>query len=320
MNYKKTGMIAVSLVLLAVLPILVGERPYVLRIFVLMLLLAAMGQAWNILGGLTGQISLGHAAFFGAGAYTSLLLYIDFGISPWLGLIAAIIVGGLLGVVFSIPTLGLKGHYFALSTLAAGEIMRIITISWVDLTGGPVGLTLPISKEPGLASMQFSSELGYYYLAAALCVVITLIFSVLRASSFGYGLRALRSSESAAEAIGINTRLYKLAATVISAGLMAACGVLFIQHEGFMDPDGAFSLMSVSVPAALVTILGGTGRAAGPLIGAVILVGAEQLTQSWLGAGVGGLAYVLFGLILLGVILLTPRGIIEFVVRNRPAR
>ena len=141
----------------AALPFVLDPRGYAIRIVCLALLFAAMGQAWNIVAGLANQISLGHAAFFGIGAYTSTLLLMHFGLSPWLGMIAAAILGGLAALLISLPTMRLRGHYFALATLAFGEVMRVIGNSWSGLTGGPVGISVPFAP-PSLAALQFRDD------------------------------------------------------------------------------------------------------------------------------------------------------------------
>lgn len=218
------------------LPWLLPAQGYVLRVICLVLLFAAMSQAWNIAAGLSGQISLGHAGFFGAGAYTSTLLLIHFGISPWIGLLAAGAVGAALAALISWPTMKLKGHYFALATLAFGEAMRVIANSWSGLTGGPVGVSVPFA-DPSFALMQFQSLRPYFYILLSALVVTCAAFQWIRSSALGLRLRALKNHADAASSLGVNTAAAKLAATTVSGALIAMLGVLYAQFQFFFDPD-----------------------------------------------------------------------------------
>lgn len=298
-----------ALAVVCAAPWFVSENGYILRVMTLLLLFAAMAQAWNIVGGLANQISLGHAAFFGLGAYTSTILLIRFGLSPWLGVVAGMVVAGLVGALLSMPTMRLKGHYFALATLAFGEVMRSIGNSWTLVTGGPVGISVPLVHDGGLALMQFSSSRPYFYIMLVALVLITAIYWKISNSRLGYELRAVKANVDSAEVIGIHTARTKILAATISAGLMGGCGVLYAQFNFFFDPDSVFSLVSISVRVALICIIGGIGTVAGPIIGACFLLTLEEIfnaTLSGVGAGVSQLA---FGLILILIILIEPRGL-----------
>lgn len=301
--------LVLPLILVCVLPFLVASNGYAIRVMTLLLLFAAMAQSWNIVGGLANQISLGHAAFFGLGAYTSTILVIRFGISPWLGIFAAIVVAGCAGALLSLPTMRLKGHYFALATLAFGEVLRAVANTWSSLTGGPVGLSVPFNPDAGFELMQFSSARPYYFIMLAAVLLTTGIYWQISRSRLGYGLRAVKANVESAEVIGINTARTKILAATISAGLMGACGVLYAQFNFFFDPDSIFSLVGISVRVALICIIGGIGTVAGPLIGACFLLPLEELFNATLsdkGAGISQLAY---GVILVTIILIEPRGL-----------
>ncbi len=289
------------------LPFAFEPRGYGIRILCLALLFAAMAQSWNIVAGLANQISLGHAAFFGIGAYTSTLLLIHFGITPWLGMIAAAVLGGAAALLISLPTMRLRGHYFALATLAFGEVMRVIGNSWGGLTGGPVGISVPFAQ-PSLALMQFRETRSSYWLMLAALVLVTLIFVAIKRSRLGYRLRAIKENADAAEVIGVDTTRTKIIAAVISGALTAALGTLYAQFQFFFDPDTVFGVASVSVRMAMIAIVGGIGTAAGPILGALFVIPLEELANQVFSAQAAGLSQLVFGLLLILVILIEPRG------------
>ena len=292
----------------AILPWIFPENGYVIHVVILVLLFAAMAQAWNIVGGLANQISLGHAAFFGIGAYTSTILLVRFGLSPWLGLCAGMVLSALAGALLSLPTMRLRGHYFALATLAFGEVMRAIANSWSSLTGGSVGLSVPY-VEPSFRLMQFKSSTPYYYIMLGALIVTTLVFILVSRSKLGYRLRSVKANPDAAEVIGINTTNVKITAAVISAALMGACGTLYAQFNFFFDPDTAFSLAGISIRVALICIIGGIGTAMGPIIGALFIIPMEEIFNELFTGKAAGLSQLGYGLILIVIILVEPHGI-----------
>jgi len=304
------------LLVLAIFPWFLKDQGYAIRVLILVMLFAAMAQSWNIVGGLANQISLGHAAFFGIGTYTSTILLIRFGISPWLGMLAAMLVAALAGAILSIPTMRLRGHYFALATLAFGEVMRAIANTWTSLTGGPVGISVPFSQ-PSLSLMQFKSSLPYYYIMLGALVITTVIFILISRSKLGYRLRAVKANPEAAEVIGVNTVRTKVMAAVISAALMGACGTLYAQFNFFFDPDTAFSLTGVSIRVALICIIGGIGTAAGPIIGAFFIIPVEELFNDLLSGQAAGVSQLGYGLILIAIILIEPHGISALLERGK---
>jgi len=303
-------LIAVLALGLAVLPWLLPAQGYALRVVCLVLLFAAMSQAWNIAAGLSGQISLGHAGFFGAGAYTSTLLLIHFNLSPWLGLIVAGLVGAALAALISLPTMKLKGHYFALATLAFGEAMRVIANSWTSVTGGPVGVSVPFA-EPSLALMQFQSLRPYFYIMLAALIVTCIAFQRIRTSALGLRLRALKNHADAASSLGVDTAAAKLFASTVSGALIAMLGVLYAQFQFFFDPDTAFSLAGISIRIALIAIIGGVGTVSGPLLGALLILPIEEATNAYLSSHAAGLSQIVFGAILIAVVILQPRGLLH---------
>lgn len=301
---------AVLVAALAVAPAFLDPQGYEIRILCLVLLFAALGQAWNLVGGLANQISLGHAAYFGTGAYASTILLNSFGLSPWLGGLVGMVLACLLALLLSVPTVRLKGHYFALATLAAGEVMRVIANSWTSLTGGPVGISVPYTPGDSLWMMQFSNVTANYYLFFIALLVVTFVFWRVKTSAIGYRLRAVKEDEQAAEVIGVDTYRVKLFASVLSAGITAFLGTLYAQFQFFFDPDTIFGVATISVKMALIAILGGVGSVFGPWIGAFFIIPMEEMANSYFGSSAAGLSQFAYGMILIVVILINPRGLI----------
>lgn len=296
---------------LIILPWAFDPTGYAIRVLCLILLFAALAQAWNIVGGLANQISLGHAGFFGIGAYTSTVLLLKFQISPWIGMFGGMVLAVLVAFLIAVPTLKLAGHYFALATLAFAEVMRIVANSLGWLTGGPQGLTIPYNPNGGMAAFQFSSTIAYYYIMLAALILISGVFWLMKTTAIGYRLRALQVNESAAEVVGVNTYKVKLQALLISAALTALCGTLFAQFTFFIDPDSVFGASSISIRMALITIIGGIGSLGGPLLGALFLLPLEEIVNLTLSNKAAGLSQIIYAIILISVILLKPTGIVS---------
>lgn len=310
MKLSKIAILGTVVGLLAVAPLLLDPQGYEIRILCLMLLFAALGQAWNIVGGLANRISLGHAAFFGIGAYSSTILQHSHGLSPWIGGLVGVVLAIAFALALSIPTVRLKGHYFALATLAAGEVMRVSANSWSSLTGGPVGISVPFIRGDSYWMMQFTSVRPNYYFFLVALLVVTAVFWWIKTSALGYRLRAIKENEEAAEVIGVDTFRAKLIASVVSAALTAFLGTLYAQFQFFFDPDTIFGVAYFSVKMALIAILGGVGTVFGPWVGAAFIIPMEEFANSYFGASAAGLSQFAYGVILIVVILLNPRGLI----------
>jgi branched-chain amino acid transport system permease protein len=284
--------------------------PYVVHVLVIVLFYAYLGTAWNILGGYAGQFSFGHAAFFGLGAYTSTLLLVRAGVSPWVGFGA----GGLVAAAFGCFAgslafrYGLRGPYFALVTLAFAEMLRLIAVNWMGI-GGPMGILIPLP--PGGDSwwrLQFREKLPYYYVMLGLLAVALWLTRRLEHSRLGYTLAAIRENEDAAEASGVDTRRAKLSAMGLSSFLTALGGTFYAQYFSFVDPTLAFGV-PVSVEILLRPIVGGPGTLAGPLLGSLVLTPLSELTR-WAIRGRPGVDLMIYGAILVVVITFLPRGLI----------
>ena len=302
-----------SLLALAVLAAVLLMLPHVVTnsfavdISIRILLFSFIGVAWNLMGGYAKQLSLGHAAYFGLGAYTSTIMQIDFNISPWIGMIA----GGVVAMLASLPIgwlcFRLRGPYFTIATIATAQALMLIFLKFRDFAWGAEGTTIPnLGSSPLM--MQFETKASYYYVVLGLLVVGLLITYRIEKSWMGYYLVAIGENEDAAEAVGVNAPRIKRDIYMISAFLTALAGTFYTQYIYFIDPATAFSF-SISIEAALVSIVGGIGSLWGPVIGTVLLETTSALLQSWLGSSTGGIQLTVYALILMAVILWRPTGL-----------
>ena len=294
------GLLALGLAPLAI------ESPFYLHVLVMILFYAGLSQAWNIIGGYGGQLSLGHAAFFGIGAYTSTLLFFGTGLSPWLGAIAGGVLAALTACAISYPCFRLRGPFFTLATIAFGEVIRILAIYFRDLTKGSVGLQIPF--RPSFSHFIFREKASYLYVALGFLVLTTGITWWIERAKLGHALVALREDEDAAEAVGINTHWTKLTAAMVSAFLTALGGTFYAQFVLFIEPYSVFS-GDISTQLALVAIIGGIGTVSGPIVGSFIVTPISEFARAWLGGSFRGLHFLVYGLVLIGVVILLPRGI-----------
>jgi len=297
---------ALAVVMLA-LPLAMTSR-FANDIFIRVLMFAFIGVAWNLMGGYAKQLSLGHAAYFGLGAYTSTILQIKFGISPWIGMLA----GGVVAMLASLPIgalcFRLRGPYFAIATIATAQVLMLLFLKFRDFAWGAEGTTIPnLGSDPLM--MQFEGQAAYYYIALALLTIGLVITYRIERSWMGYYLVAIGEDEDAAEAIGVNVPKIKRDIYLISAFLTALAGTFYVQYIYFIDPNTAFNF-NISVEAALVSIVGGIGTLWGPVIGTVLLEATSALLQSWLGSSLGGVQLTVYGLILIAVILWRPAGLL----------
>jgi branched-chain amino acid transport system permease protein len=299
-------LLAIGIAVLIALPLVV-KSSFAVDIFIRILLFSFIGVAWNLMGGYAKQLSLGHAAYFGLGAYTSTILQIDFGISPWIGMIA----GGGVAMLASLPIgwlcFRLRGPYFTIATIATAQALMLIFLKFRDLAWGAEGTTIPNLGSAPLM-MQFETKASYYYVVLGLLAVGLLITWLIERSWMGYYLVAIGEDEDAAEAIGVNAPRIKRDIYLISSFLTALAGTFYTQYIYFIDPATAFSF-SISIEAALVSIVGGIGTLWGPVIGTILLETTSTLLQSWLGGSIGGVQLTVYSLILMAVILWRPTGL-----------
>jgi branched-chain amino acid transport system permease protein len=296
-------------------------KPYLLHVMILIFFYGFLGQSWNILGGFTGQMSFGHAAFFGLGAYTSSLLFFHWGVTPWIGMVAGAFVAMLfgLGVGWICFRYGLRGAFFALVMLAFAEMLRLIFTNVMAL-GAAQGVLLPLKGSDPL-NFQFESKISYYYVVFIMMVLITLFTQRLSQSKMGSYFRAIRENETAAGALGIDVFGYKMRAMAISAFFTGIGGTFFAQYYLHIDPLISYGVGN-SVEILLRPIIGGTGTVLGPILGAFVLTPAAELSREFL-KGYTGFDLMLYGVILMAVIIYLPYGILgwlERVSKSKPSQ
>jgi branched-chain amino acid transport system permease protein len=282
-------------------------NPFYMDIVFTVCLFAGLGMAWNIIGGFAGQFSLGHAAFFGIGAYISTLLYINYGISPWAGMVLGGIAAAAISLAVFYPCFKLRGIFFAMSTMAFAQVVNIIAIFSVNVTKGSIGLLIPF--KPSFSALLFADKGTYAIIAFSYMLVSYLVCMRLRYSKTGYYLIALRENEEAAQALGIHTTNYKLVAMMLSAFVTAVGGTIYAQYLQFIDPDSLFPA-TMSIRFAILAIIGGIGSVTGPMIGSIILTPIDVFLRGWLGGSYAGLGFFIYGCILIVVVLLWPKGMI----------
>jgi branched-chain amino acid transport system permease protein len=297
----------IALVFFAFSPFLL-QNPFYLNIFILTIFYAALGSAWNIIGGYGGQLSIGHAAFFGIGAYTSTLLYVQLGLSPWYGMFLGALLSTGVAAIVGYPSFRLRGPFFALSTIAFGEVLHLVALNWRSLTKGAEGIS--IQFKPAMSNMLFVNKLSYVYLILGFLFFILGVVLKIERSRFGYYLLALREDEDAARVIGVNTTRVKLLALMISAFFTSLGGTFYAQYYLLIDPYILFSI-EFSFQLALVSIIGGVGTALGPIIGSLLLTPLGEFLRATLGGKHQGIHWIIYAAILLLVVRFIPQGIIE---------
>jgi branched-chain amino acid transport system permease protein len=293
-------------------------NPYHLHTLIMAGIFAVLALSLNLLLGYTGQLSLGHAAFFGIGAYATALLTVKLEWSPWVGLLAAIVAPALTGWVIGRLALKLRGAYFVLLTISFAGVISLVSVNWMDLTNGPLGLPgiPPVEIAlPGLPVVSLRSKSAYYYLVLAAVAICYLVCLALIRSRVGRALVALRENETLAESVGIDGTHYLVLAAVISAAMAGLGGGLYAHYTRFVSPE--VFLFSYTVTMVIMVVAGGKGTLAGPIVGAVIFTVLPEVLReltSW------QWQMLLYGVLLIGVLFFMPRGIVPtLVARGRRA-
>jgi branched-chain amino acid transport system permease protein len=294
----------------------VFNAPFQHNAAVLICLTALMATGWNLLGGFTGQISLGHALFFGIGAYTVAVGGMRYGLNPWLGLLLGAAIAVLVSLIIGLPVFRLRGHYFSIATIAVGEIAFLIFLNW-RFVGGARGLSIPI-KEDSWLELQFSGQQKweYYYLAAGLLLLGLVATQLILRSRTGYYMIAIREDQEAAASIGIPVARYKQIALSFSAAAVAVAGGFFAQYVLFVDPDSVFGL-AISIQITIAAVLGGVRHMWGPVIGATLLLAVTESARLYLGGTGQALNLVAYGLLVMIIAAFEPNGLIGLAKRFR---
>jgi branched-chain amino acid transport system permease protein len=268
---------------------------------------ATLGVAWNIMGGYAGMFSFGQAAFFGIGAYTSAYLLVGQGVNPWIGLLVGGVVAAVVAAGIGYPCSNLRGHYFAIATIAFAEIVRTHFNNW-KLINAAEGLTIPMLRR-GLIDFQFHESKAPYYFIALLFLLIALAVSWWVAHSrMGYYFRAIKESHELAMVLGISFVRWRLVAIMISAFLSAAAGTLYAQYILYLDPESVI-IMPISVQIVLIAMLGGAGSVLGPVIGAAVLVPLSEITRVTLGHKGTGIDMIIYGALITLISVYQPKGV-----------
>ena len=287
------------LAVLAVLP-LIGLSSYILHLIILVIMWSVVGMAWNLLAGFCGQVSFGHAAFYGVGAYTAGILYSHGKISPWWGMPISIVVAAIFAFLLGLIVLRLRGPFFTLATLAMGEVMRITSENLDWLTGGNLGITIQ--------QRTWVEKTYYFYIILGIAVVTFLVVKYLMQSKIGYYFVAIREDQDAAESLGINTTLYKTIALCISGALTGLVGAFYTNYMGYIEPSVVFALHDVSIITIMIVMVGGVATYFGPFVGAIIMVLLAEVVRSIPNLGAAHLTF--FGILLILIIIFLPNGIV----------
>jgi len=318
-SFRTWPLVVIGFAVIVAWPLVVHDV-FLQRVGALVLLAAISASAWNLLGGYAGQVSIGHAVYFGAGAYASLVVYTQFGWPPIAGAPVGVAVSMAISLVVGTPTFRLRGHYFSMATIAAAELIRILASNW-PLVGAAVGLMGPPVPR-SVWDLSFISPIPYHYLFLAVLVVLLGLTWHMQRSRMGYYLAAIRDGDRAAASLGVPVLRYKLYALLLSAAFTSLAGSLYAVMVGFADPDSTLGIL-VSVKMVIVAALGGAGSLFGPLVGAVILIPLEETTNALFGGGGTGITFIVYGAIILVIARFQPGGIAALwnsLVTRRQAR
>ena len=308
MNARTTAIVLALAAMYLVVPVLLGSNLYVMSLLVASIAIGGVALAWALLGNLGGMVSFGHAAFFGIGSYVSALLSMKLGVPVF----AAMLMGGVGAVIASIvmlPTLRLKGPYFALAILAYAQIFRILATEWKSVTGGAGGIA-NIPRLPEIAGFDFGSKIGNYLVIVTIVLIFALIYQRIRESHYGIALRAMHDSEDATRIVGVNSTFLKAMMLFVSAFMTGVIGAFNAHYINFLEPDYGFSGLWSTLPI-VAAIFGGYRTILGPVIGAVFVYLIDQLVfKSYIPSG----HQIMLGALLAGMVLFSPTGLLPWVV------
>jgi len=312
---RKWPLLAAALIALGV-PLVVRSATY-LHIVILLYLYAYLTTSWNLVGGFAGVLPLGHATFVGIGAYTSTVLSLQYGISPWIGMLIGAVLASIVGVIIGLPTFKMRGAYFALATIAFAEGIRVM-VENIDYLGpiqlnGPRGLQIPPLKT-GLSHFMFAEKEPYYYIILFMLAGVLAITWAISRSKLGYYLMAGGEEPEAAQALGVNVARAKLTAMALSSFLTAFAGTFWAQFTLYIHPKSVMSL-DISFEIAFIALIGGRGSIAGPVLGALLLRPVSDFSRIYFGSTLPGLHLIIFGVVLILVMIFQPRGLQEPLTR-----
>jgi branched-chain amino acid transport system permease protein len=302
-----------------------GMRQYILHVIIQIFIWSFIGNAWSLMGRF-GLVSLGHGAFLGVGAYASTLLWNFFGLTPWVGALVAVAASVAIALVLGYPCFRFRvvGHYFALVTLAVGEVIRLLIIAERDWTGGSLGVTVkPAGTDASLLAIQFADKRVFYYVSVAVWLLGLYVWHRVDRSMARSALEAIGEDETAAASVGVHVTRFKLGITVLSAALTAVGGVLYAQYFTYVNPE-TLSGIGVSLRLVVAVVLGGTYSLLGPTVGTALTVALSEYLRIVFGLRFIGMAETIYGLVLIVFIIFLPAGIYgsirDALLRRRAAR
>ena len=304
--------LGILLLIFVCIPLFV-KSPYVLNIFVLVFYMSTLSMAWNLLGGMTGQNSLGHAAYMGLGAYASCLLITKAGINPWFSAILGMVIVGLVAGIIFYPCFILRGPYFTLVSIAFGEALRQFIINSAFF-GRASGVGLPFGRDSWL-NFRFGSKIPYYYVGLAMLLLVYLLMKKIERSKMGYALRTIREDEDAAAAIGINPTRYKIMAVVVSAMVAALVGFFYASYIRYIDPE--LMVLAKSTESVLPAVVGGAAYVEGPLVGGLIMIPLSEFLRAKYSSILPGINMLMYAVVLLVVIRFRPTGILGWYMHSK---
>lgn len=313
-TYHRNLAVVLGLILLVfvLIPVFV-KSPYILNVFVLVFYMSTLSMAWNLLGGMTGQNSLGHAAYMGLGAYACCLLVTKTGANPWIAAVFGMVVVALVAGIIFYPCFILKGPYFTLVSIAFGEALRQFIIN-SSFFGRASGVGLPFGAD-SWADFRFASKVPYYYVGLVMVLGIYLLMKKIERSKMGYALRTIREDEDAAAAIGINPTRYKIMAVVVSAMVAALVGFFYASYIRYIDPE--LMIQAKSTESVLPAVVGGAAYVEGPLVGGLIMIPLSEFLRARYSAILPGINMLMYAVALLAVIRFRPAGILGWYMHSK---
>lgn len=287
----------------------VSEQFFLMNVFIYTFLFIGLGQSWNIIGGYTGQFSLGHAVMFAVGAYTTAILFSRHGITPIAGIFAGGFVATLVGMGLGAATFKLRYHYFAMATLAAALIARTIAFRW-EYINGAQGIEYPFAEIGTLYSLTFRDKVPYYYLIGVAALAVTLVIYRMDRSKLGIYLQAINMDQELAKNAGINVFRYKMYAMGLSSFVAGVFGGLYAQYVMYIDPMSTLRVLR-NIDIIIVPIIGGVSTVLGPVVGAAVFIPVREYTRTALSGGYTGLGWVSVGVVLVLISIYRPGGLLN---------
>lgn len=282
---------------------------FFMNMLIFVFLFAGLGHGWNILGGYAGQVSLGHALMFAVGAYTTAMLYVEYGFPPIAGWFVAGLVALGVGLGLGAITFALRYHYFAMATLAAALIARLLFIRW-DYIGGATGIEYPLDQVGSIMTLTFNTKDPYYYLMGGFAILVTLVMYQLDRSRLGVYLKSINMDQGLAESAGINAFWYKMYAMAISSFITGVGGALYANYVLYIDPLSTLRVLR-NIDILMVPVIGGIGTVWGAVLGAFIFIPVREITRTSLSGTQTGLGWVFFGVVLVLIAIYRPGGLLN---------